>query len=376
MIWEEEWWHRMSGPQRLIEATASLLQENGTVLLRVPEDLSWRHGLRAAMEEKIREWNGGGLIVEELDVQDSCPDAATEIDAGYAVINALNPGASSGYRPGSGPIAQYISSGQADLFTDRLLWVKGFHTEAACKAFSTLCKHCRRGKAKILLEDSTGWCSPGAGLRAAEFADHVSPFDIQLLCMIAANEIHNGLPQPWREYIALLGANLCGMDAELATAMICDHDLRAEEPMEVLRRLCDSASFERRGAASGHVLYHLRHDDDGGAGFVDHMVWKAQIQVGLPMVEQAMSGVRCRLHDELTRVLDQEEVFQYHERVIEADDVEAGTLTYLMHSGRLLVSDRELRDRIYCIRDNRNRMAHHIICSIEQMNDVFLLGEQ
>lgn len=373
MIWEETWWH-MSSPQRMIETAANQLLENGTVLLRLPEDLSWRHGLRAAMEEKICEWNGEGLIFEELDIRDDCPGVSSELDAGYAVIHALKPGGSSGYRPGCGSIAQYICSEQLGLFNERVLWIKGFHNEAACKAFCALCKHVPKGKSKIILEDTTGCCKPGANLHAVNYKDYVSPFDVQLLCMVAANTARYDLSQRWREYIAVLAANLAGMDVELASALICDCDLQTELPIPLLTGLSSSEAFVRRGSSPDHVFYHLKNDVDGGRGYVNRRVWRSQMQVGLPILEYMQHLIRNELSDDLQRILEEEIITQYKDqRITDINDVEAGTMVYMMGKGFLSVPSPSLRARIRCVHENRNRIAHHEICTNEQIDDILQL---
>ena len=367
MTWADEWWRRMSGPHRFIERASDLIQKNGMVLLQVPEDLCWRHTLRTAMVEKIGEWNGG-LFHEELDVRDECGTVSNETEAGRAILDALR--LEGGYRyRNSDNMARFLSANFENLFKNRLLWIKGIPDEQSCKAFCNLCTQCQRGKIRIVLEDTTGFGRPHSNLQAVRYFDYISSFDVQLLTTLVANATHEKLPPLWKQYIAVLSANLCEPDTELAVAMVEDFDLRSIEPMDAMVQLINDPRFLRRGTGE-HVLNRMRSDTDGGAEYLKQRVWKSQLRLGLPVLEQAVSAIIQMNGKKIQDALDNNVIMQYNKRVTSLDSVGAGTLRHLKDAGYIHVSE-EISRQIDLIHDNRNRLAHRKLCTISQMEDIF-----
>ncbi len=367
VIWEEEWWRRMSGPHRFIESASDLLQKNGMVLLQVPEDLSWRYGLRAAMTDKIREWNNG-IMSEELDVRDDCGTVSNETEAGRAILEKLEP--KIGYRfRSSDNMPRYLCNNYENLFGNRLLWVKGIPDAESCRAFCKLCTHCQRGKIRIVLEDTTGFGRPHSNLQAVRYFDYVSAFDVQLLTTLVANATHEKLTPLWKQYIAVLAANLCEPDTELAVTMVEDYDLRSTEPLDAMAQLLNDMRFSRRGTGA-HVLNRMRSDADGGAEYLKQRVWKSQLRLGLPVLEQAVSAIIQMNDKKIQDALDNNVIIQYNKRVTSLDSVGAGTLRHLKDAGYIHVSE-EISRQIDLIHDNRNRLAHRKLCTISQMEDIF-----
>lgn len=373
MDWADEWWKRISGPQRFIEAAAGELKENGVILLQIPPDLCWRYCFRAALEEKVRQWFGeSDWLFEELDVSLECPGAVTEEKAGYAVLEKMNQNRAHRYRPANGTIAQFLSSDQEGFFTNRVLWVKGL-TPETCKAFCELCCHCAKKKVWIILEDSTGVGRAKARLHLVDYLQFISDFDTSLLCLMAVNQCHSRLSDLWKQYIATLSANLCGVDPELAVELISRYSLRDADPRFALLELAEG-DFSRRGQSEEHVLYHVRNDEDRGKTFVERQVWRAQLQVGLPVIEQAYAHVVKRLYGPLAGILADVEVIQYNQRVTSPSDLEVGTMVYLIASKKLTLNDTALKQRIHVMHQNRNRMAHVELCSLDDMDQVFALA--
>ena len=375
MNWENAWWHTLSGPQRLVRQCAEAVLDAGTVLLRVPRDLCWRQGLRAAVEEKLQEWSSAQLLFEELDAEDQCPDVRTEQDAGYAVLRALSQRGAMGYRPGSGTIAQYLSSDEAGLFRDRILWVKGLHTEDAQRAFAALCAHCRRKKVRMVLECSGDPGHVQGNLVEIRHDRYVSAFDVQLICMMAANEAYSERPLLWQRYAAMLSANLSGQDAELAVALLTECALLEEEPRELLARLSERQQFRRRGGTEDHILHHLRCDGDGE--YIKRAVWRTQLQMVMPVLEEVLRAVVEELRPALREILEREEIrSSSNERVESPRDLETGTLYYLLKAGLLPETDELTRACILCLRESRNLLAHYDVCTLEQLEELFRLSER
>ncbi len=144
---------------------------------------------------------------------------------------------------------------------------------------------------------------------------YVSAFDVQLLSTLAANECHSELPLLRRQYIAVLAAKLCYPDTELAAARLENCDLSRAEPVEAIRQTTDHPQFSRRGAGD-RVPNHLRTAPDGGEEFLSRRIWRAQLRLDLPTLEQAISAIIQSYSKEIQDALKQNNVVQYKKRVM------------------------------------------------------------
>ena len=280
------------------------------------------------------------------------------------------------YRPSYGPVSKFINEQgeKFGLFEKRALWIKGLHTNEARKAFYDLCSRFQKKKVHIFFEDSLDTGRGRTPQNTVDYSHYVTHFDVQLLCMTATNDddrgVYRGLSLPWRQYIAVLSANLCGTDAELAVSLLTEHNLRDEEPLLALQSLADGEQFNVRGR-SGHILYALRENADGGKAAVQKQIWKSQLQLCLPVLEEAWTEILQILRVDLTQILQQENIEQYKEIITRPEDFEVGTVVYLMAVGKLSIPDFELKKRIHIIHENRNRLAHCQVCTNAQIEEVF-----
>ena len=99
----------------------------------------------------------------------------------------------------------------------------------------------QKKKVRIFFEDSLDTGRGRTPQNTVDYSHYVTHFDVQLLCMTATNDddrgVYRGLSLPWRQYIAVLSANLCGTDAELAVSLLTEHNLREENPLLALQSL-------------------------------------------------------------------------------------------------------------------------------------------
>lgn len=147
---------------------------------------------------------------------------------------------------------------------------------------------------------------------------------------------------------------------------------------DALCSVLDYFDNERAKADHNNVLAIALRADKGE---IDRRVWKAQVEILFPILEARRLAVIARVRDQLTAVLESSDISQFGERVSEPEDVELGTLVYLMaqtndDGERLLyIPDRELRNEIHLLRVCRNIIAHHKVCEWSQVKWLLESGE-
>ena len=109
-------------------------------------------------------------------------------------------------------------------------------------------------------------------------------------------------------------------------------------------------------------------------------MWSAQVEVLFPRIETRRLKIIEALRSSTETILDEVPVTQYGESVKDVEDVELGTLIYLMacrteDNERLLyVPDSALREEIYLLHSCRNNLAHISVCPPDQVRQLLALA--
>ena len=101
---EEFWWNNVTGPQAFIRQTMEAIGEGNSPVLQLPVDLPWRHCMRRAFIDKIRDHTFiEDPYFETIDSADECSDQ----DIGdFLLSRYAGRSIAGGYRPRSGMSVQ------------------------------------------------------------------------------------------------------------------------------------------------------------------------------------------------------------------------------------------------------------------------------
>ena len=204
-----------------------------------------------------------------------------------------------------------------------------------------------------------------------DYDEFVSDYSVSLFNgMLVDERAARGTTNLEQRYLEALLTSLCGRDVEVSEALADDLGALRDDPIAATM---DTARFfepERGADEKDHVLTLVRSDEREA---LEHRVWAAQIEVLFPLIETMRLNVIEALRPELEELVAQGRVHQYDERVERVEDVELGTLIYLMTRHKegdermLYVPDHVLRDKIHLLRACRNNLAHISVCPSEQV---------
>ena len=65
----------------------------------------------------------------------------------------------------------------------------------------------------------------------------------------------------------------------------------------------------------------------------------------------------------------------FFEKITEPEDLEIGTLAYMVNNGKVAIWNEADRERINFLREIRNRIAHGKCCSPEELGHLFAIAE-
>ena len=369
---EEFWWNNITGAHAVVEQVAMALLENKTVVLQVPSDLPWRYSMRSAIQSVFNErTNSRDIIIEMIDARDDNPAG---LDPGHFILQRFAAGSvAAGYREkGRISIQDYIS--QREVIKNRIVWIKGLDKVSAemwlqfCRGFS----HNSSSKELFVLELQGKIPVTGSKyIACVDFDRLVSSYDVQQFNSFSLDHIGK-YSAKWKQYISTVTASVCGTDAELSERLLHLIDYRTETAVDGLRRILESGDFDRRGMKndSNHPLWYYR---SGDTAELLHRIWIAQVQVLFPIIELERQQIISKWEESIQSALHNYDVVQYGNILKDPVEVELGTLCFMMSnkvcedSRMLYIPDEDDRRRIRFLHSCRNKIAHAVCCSPEEV---------
>ena len=356
---KEFWWKDITGPQAFIRQTADALREGFSPVLELPVEIPWRHCMRSAFADRLRELSLGDMpYFETIDAADECGgrDIGDFLLHKYAARNVA-----SAYRARTGAtVQQYMRNN--GVLKGRLLWIKGIPQADMAR----WCDFCR-GFASTSLEDGCfvleciGKAPAVADpLKVLRLKDTVSRYDVQLFSAFQIASQESSVPKIWQDYAAAAASRLCGLDAELCEDLLQKEGWNAKDPLALFREASESLSRGTGGPSPEELTQRL---------------WEAQIEVLFPRIESLRIRIVDKLRGELARALRYHPQHQFGQLVTQPEGLEIGTIAYMMtHRDRdngyeplISVPDERTYSLISTLWTCRNHLAHRKCCSPQQV---------
>ena len=372
------WWQEITGPKTFIsDVTERLLAES--VIVKVPDDLPWRHEMRQEIQSELRaQYDYSEISVIPIDAEEDVGENA-DIDA-YILERFAMGDVARQYRKKSGKsITQYIV--QKNVLQDDVLWVKGLTATTVKKWIDFLLSFnaCNPKNGRIVLEirDDLPYPKQNA-VEELDYSSYISDNNLQLFNSILLDRMPI-ISESWKRYISALAARLCETDAEIAEYFINECEQQAADPIGILKVISQDPDYARRGASEGskHILSLVRNDC---ISQIEKRIWRAQLQVLFPIVEAERINLIERIKHDLAAMIEVREIKQFGESIENPFDFEWGTLFYAMkltnindeyYLKSLTKAD---RDEIRRFRDYRNNLAHGDCCTVSQVDEILALA--
>lgn len=376
------WWTNVTGPQMFIKSVMSSLSDNYNVRLLLPKLCPWPNRMR----ELIAEAAQSEYALEGVTVDVVTPDDFKNVQSPVEALldrYALND-VRLRYRNSFNP-AEYLI--QNHVLKDRIVWLTGFEPKDIKTWMGLICEWPSTtpldglfvvevsydGESQVRNEIDPARC------KTISYRDSIGSYSVSLFNGLLVDEIPSmGFSGSEKRYCASLLSNVCGGDVEVSDILSENLELMLENSFDALCSVLDYFDHGRSEASCDNVLV-IAHRADRGE--IDRRVWKAQVEILFPILEARRLLVIAKVRDQLSTVLENSYVSQFGERVCEPEDVELGTLVYLMaqtndDGERLLyIPDQELRSDIHLLRECRNTIAHHKACEWERVKWLLESGE-
>lgn len=381
------WWYWITGPYNVTFGIKTALESDKNVALFVPEDLPWRKPMRLNVK------GTEDAHIEIIDLQDDTDfKEALDVDAiGEQFLKKLED-----HRFRGETIQDYLS--RNEQMANQRFWIKGMDEEQE-KAWISFCKGFKSSGHFILELKHTN--NPIEGNFEKLYYDNIVDerdlflFNTKIIDYIKSKKDYSN---NWKQYAATICTSLCGKDAEISERLLNYVPFKTSGPgkiKECLECLSKDKEFERRGVKQGdHVFWHIRNNDYSS---IDKNIWKSQLQVFFPMIEQERIGFIETFREELKEALkynkkengyndnikpyrhteksyytyiEQRDETGTYDLVSDPDELELQTIIFMLnleHKNKSVLYIPEIvKTKLKELYELRNLLAHVNICEIEK----------
>jgi hypothetical protein len=355
----ERFWWQLPGPSRFVDAVEYDLRDGRSVILKLPQHQP--AGLREAIGDRVRRNELWSFRTLDLTGNDSAPESPLSyLHRRYA-------------SQADSPLLPSVQSlVKSEAFRGMVIWLSGM--DATCWgswwAFLVEYEHACRSLPE---PERVLFCIPlVAPLSTIDVKEQVAIASRQLrgfvdrldMTLLLSHLFHNKrMPWLYRRLMVAIGTELATTDPQLACEL-AQADLRLMlDPLQLLKRLALARDWTADQAAAPDWARGMVDDLDGepvvhsavlavngGNGQINRRIWRGQVGVLFPFIEER----RLDLLDELKRHLTVP--FQTcFGTITDMRDLELGHMLYQVRGVRLPQrTARQLR----CLKDCRDCLAH------------------
>lgn len=354
------WWRSITGPSAFLRAASDGILSGKSLVLGLPGTCPWEYDMRSELDMLIHRYDTE-LIIDHLFPAGEPPlkalEAYTDSDPGYM------------YRRSSGlSVQQYML--QRGSLKGRILWVHGLSTDALaewCEFVNEFRIKSVRDGVFILDADCDSMPSKQDSLMHLSYNDYWSPFDHRTFFNFIVEDSIRSRSVEALQYASVLTSLLFRHDLESGCSFIADKRILSEDPATVAAELgCEPDA-------------------------VSLQVWKAQLEVFFPLIEQEKIGYIRRHAKELMDAVNTPAHDTFGNKIFiskpgggraeSAEDLELGAvcklaLAYRDDNGEHVypILNPMERDYLHLIHKMRNLLAHGCCCSgddIKQMIELY-----
>jgi hypothetical protein len=357
---EDFWWGNVSGPSMFVRETVRVLSDGHHACLLAPQGLPWRDAFYAQVRDGLREFENELLFEDAL---------ATAEDPGLHLIK--NFGLEPAYRP-TKPSAEFLRDRRVLVGKVIRVKTKGMETTQRWLLFEKGYQPTSIKGGLVLMETDT---------RAVQTVP----------------------PSSWPQYVRLLDYDdfISEYDALVFAGLLLPYDLRETEQKRYLATLAVSL-LGLDPVRVAEFVYNFRFGRDDPERWIwsspqpdelPRRVWAAQVQTLFPLImregREFIQRWRSQIEDAFdyaSRELSYEILDSNQATVNSPEELEIGTLRFMMHRKRLggegsvnssdyllYIPDEHARDRLELLWAMRNRLAHGKVCSTEEVEQLLTI---
>lgn len=198
------------------------------------------------------------------------------------------------------------------------------------------------------------------GIKNLIFNQSIGEYDKYAFCALAASQ--TTCKDFLRPYLAEIVSSICSDDIELCAACVSRGKEFLESPVDTINMIV------RDYFRSDGERYSFCKDTED----INNSIWECQLKYIFPLIEDYRKYFISRYACAIKSILPITN--SYGEKVSIPEDVEIGTLLYLVGKGDISISQREYAE-LERYRNARNKLAHMNILENEALEVILKTGK-
>lgn len=334
------WWNHITKAHKFLDDIVMSAVQERSIMLFLPENVPWKSTLAELVEEQLKFENpkNGFEIIR-------CPDE----EVGVFLLNRYcKSERRATYRYGM-TYAAFLGKCKDIVLNDRYIWVydipKSKYEEWQDFIIEYNKNVSEKTPAVFILEiyDENFVNRAKKGITKIIFDQNIGPYDKFAFCALAST--NNSCKDHMRPYLAELVSSICSEDIELCAECVEADDLFLEDPIGVINSII-FAGVRSDGRAYGFSKTNKE---------IEKIIWEIQLRNVFPVIEKYRSYFISKYKKCIMKALPITN--SYGEKVVNPEDVEIGTLVYMVGSGTIFLENWEYEE-LDSFREARNKLAH------------------
>lgn len=354
---EQIWWNHIIKVHSFLESIVTETVKGSSMLLSLPNSIPWRNTLIDIVSDRLRIENSKNKF-EEI----KCPE---EEPGAYLLERFCKKEIRATYRYGMS-YAQFLGKCQETVLNDRYIWVSDIPADKINKWLDFVAEYNVNVKDKtpgifiMEVHDDSIARKSKKGIKNLIFNQKIGDYDKYAFCALASSETR--CKEYLRPYLAEVVSSVCGDDVELCAACV----LRGMEflslPDQTINDIIESCH-----RSDGECYFFNKSKEE-----ITVSIWESQLKYIFPLIESYRKYFVKRYIRAIKNILPISN--SYGEKVTIPEDVEIGTLFYLVGRGDIVISSTEY-DELERYRNARNRLAHMNVLENEEVEAILKAGK-
>lgn len=347
---DRTWWCQVTNAVNFVNHAIKLVLEEKHLVLELPANLPWYSMMKQLIEEGLRK--SSDRITERI--ADS-PQKPGE----YILEHFCKKEIRDEYRPSIG-YATFLANCDNILLNERFVWITDIVEEHCSEWAEFISDYAKKSggqnkRGVFILEARNGSKFKNKkGIEVLSFQEEVDTCDSLVFNMLATSQLKES--DQIKKYLAELVSSIAGGDIELCAQCVCKYKYKKflSAPYETIKEI-EQKEYRSNGE---RFLIDKNRDE------IEKLVWKAQIKVLFPVIEEYRERFVSKYYDEIDRHLPISNTFG--QEYTEPMEVELGTLYYMAVNGKIDVTEEEKKE-VNLYKNARNNLAHLMNLDIREI---------
>lgn len=351
------WWNHITKAHKFLEDVVWTTLGGNSILLSLPVNVPWRDTLIELVREKLQMENPKNGF-DEI----KCPKEEIGL---YLLNKYCKKEKRATYRYGM-TYASFLGRCEDIVLNDRYIWITDIPESKFSELIQFILEYNQNVTAKtpaiFILEvhDNISKYKIKKGIKKISFDQNIGAYDKFAFCALVATE--NNCKDYMRPYLAELVSNICNEDIELCAECVSAGKNFLNHPDTVIH----SITSQKTRSNGEHYTFSKKKEQ------IEKAIWETQLKYVFPLIEKYRSYFIMLHKNAIMSALPIHN--SYGEQICNPEDVEVGTLVYMIGSGAITVSKKEC-DELKQYREARNKLAHLNVLELNVVEEILKKGQ-